>query len=77
MARPRKQVASASHACRSVLIQKSGPHLIFVTLYAQSVIPFGVLLASSIVQTDMACCRLLRIRGRAFIAVKAINLHWG
>ena len=32
------------------LIPESGPHLIFVTLFAQGLIPFSVLLTSSIVQ---------------------------
>jgi len=32
------------------IIPESGPHLIFVTLFAQGSIPFSILLASSIVQ---------------------------
>ena len=32
------------------LVPESGPHLIFVTMYAEGLVPFGVLLTSSIVQ---------------------------
>jgi hypothetical protein len=32
------------------IIPESGPHLIFVTLFAQGTLPFAILLANSIVQ---------------------------
>jgi len=32
------------------LIPESGPHLLFVTLFSQSLLPFSILIASSIVQ---------------------------
>jgi hypothetical protein len=64
-------------ACAVGLIPESGPHLIFVTLYAQSVIPFGVLLASSIVQDGHGMLPMLAHSRRAFIAVKAINFALG
>ncbi|MCU0248055.1 MAG: putative manganese transporter, partial [Bryobacter sp.] len=35
-------------ACVVGLIPESGPHLVFVTLYVQGAIPFGILLASSV-----------------------------
>ena len=41
------------------LIPESGPHLVFVTLFASGVIPFPVLLANSIVQDGHASLPLL------------------
>lgn len=59
------------------LIPESGPHLIFVTLYAQHSIPFGVLLASSIVQDGHGMLPMLAHSRRAFFAVKAVNFLLG
>jgi hypothetical protein len=64
-------------ACIAGLIPESGPHLIFVTLYAQDAIPFGVLLASSIVQDGHGMLPMLAHSRRAFIAVKAVNFLLG
>jgi hypothetical protein len=64
-------------ACLVGLIPESGPHLIFVTLYAQGAAPFGVLLASSIVQDGHGMLPMLAHSRRAFAAVKAINLVVG
>jgi hypothetical protein len=64
-------------ACLLGLIPESGPHLLFVTLYAQGAIPFSVLLASSVVQDGHGMIPLLAHSRRAFVAVKAINLLIG
>ena len=58
-------------ACLLGLIPESGPHLIFVTLYAQGAAPFAILLASSIAQDGHGMIPLLAHSRRAFIAVKA------
>jgi len=59
------------------LIPESGPHLIFVTMYAKGMAPFSVLLASSIVQDGHGMLPLLAHSRRAFLAVKLINLLIG
>lgn len=64
-------------ACAIGLVPESGPHLIFVTLYAQHAIPFSVLLASSIVQDGHGMLPLLAHSRRAFVAVKAVNFCFG
>jgi hypothetical protein len=64
-------------ACVIGLIPESGPHLVFVTLYAQHAIPFGVLLASSIVQDGHGMLPMLAHSRRAFLAVKAVNFAVG
>jgi hypothetical protein len=64
-------------ACAVGLIPESGPHLIFVTLYAQGSVPFGVLLASSIVQDGHGMLPMLAHSRPAFLAVKAVNFSLG
>lgn len=64
-------------ACMVGLIPESGPHLVFVTLYAQGAVPFSVLLAASIVQDGHGMIPLLAHSRRAFVAVKAVNLAIG
>ncbi len=64
-------------ACLVGIIPESGPHLVFVTLYARGMTPFSVLLASSIVQDGHGMLPMLAHSGRAFVAVKAINLLIG
>jgi hypothetical protein len=59
------------------VIPESGPHLVFVTLFAQGSIPFSILLASSIVQDGHGMLPLLAISKKAFIWVKLINLIVG
>ncbi len=64
-------------ACLAVLIPESGPHLIFVTWFAQGVIPFSVLLASSIVQDGHGMLPMLAHSRREFLLIKAINFVIG
>ena len=55
------------------IIPESGPHMIFVTLFAAGVIPFPVLLASCISQDGHASIPLLAESSRSFIWAKVIN----
>ena len=64
-------------ACLLGLIPQSGPHLVFVTLFAQGMIPFSVLLANSIVQDGHGMLPLLAHSRKAFIMIKAINILVG
>lgn len=56
------------------VIPESGPHLIFSTMYADQLIPFAVLLASSISQDGHGTIPLLAVSIRAFIWLKFINV---
>ncbi|MCD6526115.1 MAG: arsenic efflux protein [Desulfuromonas sp.] len=64
-------------ACLVGLIPESGPHLVFLTLYAQGATPFSVLLASSIVQDGHGMLPLLAESRQDFFRVKAINFAVG
>ena len=55
------------------IIPESGPHLIFVTLFAAGVVPFPVLLASSISQDGHASIPLLAESKKSFVWAKLIN----
>jgi len=59
------------------IIPESGPHLIFVTLFAQGSIPFSILLASSVVQDGHGTLPLLAVSGRAFLWLKLVNIAFG
>jgi len=59
------------------IIPESGPHLFFVTLYAQGMIPFSVLLTNSAVQDGHGMLPLLAHSRRDFIVVKIINIAIG
>jgi hypothetical protein len=56
------------------MIPESGPHLIFVTLFAAGSIPFSILLASSIAQDGHGMLPMLAESKRGFLAVKTINM---
>jgi hypothetical protein len=64
-------------ACLVGIIPESGPHLIFVTLFAKGTLPFSVLLANSIVQDGHGMLPLLAHSRRTFFTVKAVNLIAG
>ena len=55
------------------IIPESGPHMIFVTLFAAGVVPFPVLLASSISQDGHASIPLLAESKKSFAKAKLIN----
>ena len=59
------------------LIPESGPHMIFVTLYAAGTIPFAILLASSIVQDGHGTLPLLAASRQGFLRLKLINFLVG
>jgi len=59
------------------IIPESGPHLVFVTLFAQGTIPFAILMANSIVQDGHGTLPLLAVSGRAFIWLKVVNMVIG
>lgn len=55
------------------LIPESGPHLIFVTLYASGIVPMPVLLASCISQDGHSSLPLLAEDKKSFAAAKLLN----
>ena len=55
------------------IIPESGPHMIFVTLYATGIIPLPVLLASSISQDGHSSLPLLAESRKSFFWAKLIN----
>ncbi len=56
------------------IIPESGPHLIFVTLFMEGMIPFSILLASSISQDGHGSLPLLAESKRGFLYVKSVNM---
>ena len=59
------------------IIPESGPHLIFVTMFASGSLPLAILLASSIVQDGHGMLPMLAVSRRGFIIVKLINIVIG
>lgn len=59
------------------VIPESGPHLVFVIMFFQGLIPFSVLLASSIVQDGHGALPLLAESRKSFFTMKAINVAVG
>lgn len=59
------------------IIPESGPHLIFVTLFAQGVLPFYILLVNSIVQDGHSALPLLAESKMSFVKAKLINIAVG
>ncbi|MEA3275018.1 MAG: putative manganese transporter [Pseudomonadota bacterium] len=59
------------------IIPESGPHLVFVTLFADGAIPFAILLANSIVQDGHGTLPLLAVSQRAFLWLKLVNIGFG
>ena len=59
------------------IIPQSGPHLIFVVLFASGSIPFSILLASSIVQDGHGALPLLAESRKAFFLSKGIKIVLG
>jgi hypothetical protein len=56
------------------VVPESGPHLVFVTLFAAGTIPFSVLLASSISQDGHGMLPLFAESKKNFISVKIVNM---
>ena len=59
------------------LIPESGPHLIFVTMFSQGLIPFSVLLTSSMVQDGHGLLPMLSYSLHDSIYIKLFNLALG
>lgn len=59
------------------VIPESGPHLIFVMLYAQGLIPFSVLFTTSFVQDGHGMLPLLSYSIKDAALIKAFNLAFG
>ena len=59
------------------IIPESGPHLVFVTLFSQNLLPFSILLANSIVQDGHGMLPLLAESRKDFIRVKLLNMFVG
>jgi Putative, 10TM heavy-metal exporter len=59
------------------IIPESGPHLVFVMLYAQGVVPFSVLFTTSFVQDGHGMLPLLSYSLKDSIMIKAFNLVFG
>jgi hypothetical protein len=56
------------------VIPESGPHLVFVTLFAGGTIPFSILMANSISQDGHGMLPMLAESKKSFIAVKIVNM---
>lgn len=59
------------------IIPESGPHLVFVTLYLNGIVPFSVLLANSISQDGHTALPLLASSRKTFLKAKAVNIIIG
>ncbi len=59
------------------ILPESGPHMVFITMFASGLIPFSVLLASSIVQDGHGMLPLLAESKKDFVKVKLINIFVG
>ncbi|MBE0571841.1 MAG: arsenic efflux protein [Ignavibacteriaceae bacterium] len=59
------------------LIPESGPHLIFVMLFAKGLIPFSVLLTSSVVQDGHGMLPMLSYSLKDSVLIKVFNLAFG
>lgn len=59
------------------VIPESGPHMIFVMMYASGLIPFSVLFVSSFVQDGHGMLPLLSVSVRDSLRVKVFNLVFG
>lgn len=59
------------------IIPESGPHLIFILMYAQGLIPFSILLTSSIVQDGHGMLPLISYNLKDAFWIKTFNLTFG
>ncbi len=59
------------------LFPESGPHIIFISMFASGIIPFPVLLSNSIVQDGHGSIPLLAESPKSFVLVKFINFIAG
>jgi hypothetical protein len=59
------------------IIPESGPHLIFVMMYAKGIIPFSVLFTASFVQDGHGMLPLLSYSIKDSVLIKVFNLVFG
>jgi hypothetical protein len=59
------------------IVPESGPHLIFVMMYTQGLIPFSVLFTTSFVQDGHGMLPLLSYSIKDALLIKAFNLAFG
>ncbi len=59
------------------IIPESGPHFIFVIMFAAGTLPFSILLANSIVQDGHGSLPLIAESPKAFAVIKVINIAVG
>jgi hypothetical protein len=59
------------------VIPESGPHLVFVMLFAEGVIPFSVLFTSSFIQDGHGILPLLSYTVKDSMLIKILNLAFG
>ena len=59
------------------LIPESGPHLVFVMMFANGLVPFSILLTSSIVQDGHGMLPLFSYTLRDSVLIKTFNLVFG
>ncbi|OQY02753.1 MAG: hypothetical protein B6I20_06585 [Bacteroidetes bacterium 4572_117] len=59
------------------IIPESGPHIVFISLFATGTIPFSILLANSIVQDGHGAIPLLAESRKSFLLMKLINVLVG
>jgi hypothetical protein len=59
------------------LIPQSGPHIIFITLYAGGIIPFSVLFTSAFIQDGHGLLPMLSVSVHDSIVLKAFNFGFG
>lgn len=56
------------------IIPESGPHLIFVTMFASGIVPLPVLVASCISQDGHSCLPLIAEDRKSFLKAKLLNV---
>lgn len=59
------------------LIPESGPHMIFVTMFANGLVPFSVLFTSAVVQDGHGMLPLLSFTVKDAIKIKLFNISFG
>ena len=59
------------------IIPESGPHLIFVMMYSQGLVPFSVLFTTSFVQDGHGMLPLLSYSLKDSVLIKLFNLIFG
>ena len=55
------------------MIPESGPHMVFISLFAGGIVPFSVLLTSSMSQDGHTSLPLLASSTRSFLIAKILN----